>query len=238
MRHIEDVLKKHCDVDSINNIYNNFSKCVAIERNISIVNENNKCVGKIILLPENKKLYLNMIVEFREDKIKLKNSKIIDGVYQIILINPYWVKAYAHTPKIEVPINIYDVKSNQFVIVMTNLTYQQFQKRKLLEFYRTYKYILVAAYDNFNYLLKNNQYYYAINSTVKHYGLSEKDLKRTISLFNNQKKIIKKEWTKYLNIHLQENESEKLLDILYGKKETELLGNNIIDLQKRVNNHG
>jgi len=230
MNYIESELEKHCNEGEILNIHTNWSKIAGIECNPDIINENDKYVGKIILLFNNSKLYLNMIVEFNRDKIKWQNTKLVDGK-KLILVDPYWVKPYAPSPKLEIPIKVYNAKNEQFVIEMMKFNYHQFQRRKLNEFLRDWKHILVAAYDNFYYLLKNNQYYFAINSTVKHYGIPQESLTKIISIINNEKKRIKKEWNEYLNHHIQENESSKLIESLYGKQIKENK-NNVISFKK------
>jgi len=230
--HIENELSKHCNEGEIINIYLNYPKIVGIETNLNIINENDKYVGRIlILLNAPGKLYLDMIVEFNRNKIKWHNVKEVDGK-KLVLVDPYWVKSYAPSPKIKVQVKVFNQKSEQFVVEVMNLNFHQFQRRKLNEFLRQWQYILVAAYDNFYYLLKNNEYYFAINSTVKHYGLTQDSLKKVISIINNEKKKIKKEWNEYLNRHIQENESAKLIEELYGKRFKEEKTSNVVSFKK------
>lgn len=230
--HIESELTKHCNKNSILNIYTNWSKIVGIETDTKIINENDKYVGKILLLFNGPvKLYLNQIVEFHRDRIKWQNSKLVDGK-KLILIDPKWVKSYAPAPKLEVQMKIYDPKSKQYVIEIMSLNYNQFMKRKLIEFCGQFKHIYVSAYENFNKLYRNNQYYFAINSTVKHYCVPQEELVKFISIINNEKKSIKAKWNKYLQIHFQENESAKLIEELISKHEVEERSNNVISIKK------
>jgi len=229
--YIESEMLKHCDEASIINININFSNIVAIETNTDIINENGKGVGKVLLNYSDKsRIYLNMIVEYNKDKIKWVNSKLVDGK-KLILINPYWVKAYAPSPKLEVPINVYNEKTDQFVIEMIKLNYNQFMKRRLLEYYRTFKYVIVAAYDNFCFLRKNNQYHFALNSTVKHYGIRKDDLVSVIGKINNKKKQIGVEWNKLLRQHFQENESAKMINDLLERNKKENETSNVVSLR-------
>jgi len=232
MNYIESEVSKHCDEHAILNIHMNWSKIVGIETNTNIINEHNKFVGKIILLFNGpSKLYLNMIVEFNQNKIKWQNSKLINEK-RLVLVDPYWVKAYAPNPKLNVPTRVYKPQIDQFVIEMSNLTYTQFQKRKLFEYYENLQYKFVAAYDNFQYMMKNNQYWHCINSTIKIYGIPQVALLKLISAIDNEKKRIKKEWNKHLQNHFQENESQKLLNELYKRNVIEKRENNVVSFKK------
>jgi hypothetical protein len=229
----DECLKYLSNISVIDNIFTNYSKVVGIKSNLNILNENKKHVGKIILLSDAPKLYLNQIVEFNPEKIKWKssdNNKDENGFY---LVNRYWVKSYAPVPKIEVPVKVYDPRTKKFVIEIVNLNYYQFRKRKLLEFYRTWKYAIIAAYDNFNYLLKSKPYYYALNSTIKIYGIEQDDLKRAISIINNHKKQIKKEWNEHMNNHFQQNESSRMIDELYKQHSLEQSKDNVVIFKKK-----
>ena len=106
-------------------------------------------------------------------------------------------------------------------------------KRKLLEFYRTWKYVVIEAYDNFNRLFKKGPYYFALNSTIKIYGIDQDDLLRAISIINNQKKRIKKEWTEHMNNHFQQNESSKMINELYKKHSIKKSKENVVIFKKR-----
>lgn len=229
----DECLKYLSNTSVIDNIFTNYSKVVGIKSNLNILNENKKHVGKIILLSDAPKLYLNQIVEFNSEKIKWKSSDIDKDENGFYLVNRYWVKSYAPVPKIEVPVKVYDPRTKKFVIEIVNLNYYQFRKRKLIDFYRKWEYVIIAAYDNFNYLLKKNPYYYAINSTVKIYGIDQDDLIRAISIINNQKKKIKKEWNEHLNNHFQQNESSKMIKKLYDKQALEQT-NNVVVFKKKV----
>lgn len=232
MEYIENKSSKYCSKNVVDGIKSNYTKIVGIESNLDIMNENDKCVGRIILILNSKKLFLDEIVQFNKTKVKWSSSNFSDDGFGFYLVDPYWVKSYAPLPKINVPVYVYDPKSEQFVINMVELNYNQFQKRKLMEFYRNWKYVMVAAYDNFNYLLKNNAYYFAINATVKNYGISQKSLTTLIGVINNEKKKIKAEWNKHLNNYFQQNESSKLIEELYGKSVRENVASNVISFKK------
>lgn len=223
-------INKYCRQDMIDNILAGYPKIVGIESDLDLINENNKCVGKILLLVKAPKLYLDEIVQFNKNKIKWKSSKYNDekGFY---IIDPYWVRSYAPEPKIKVPIKI-RVK-NQIVIEMRSLNYRQFQQSKLTEFYYTNKvpHILVAAYQNFYIMNRPGQYYKAINSTVRNYFITQDQLVHCISRFNQEKNRIKNEWNKHLNNYLHENNSAKLIDDLFKIKEVERSKSNVIPMR-------
>jgi len=228
--HIE--LSKYLNNSSIENINMNHDKIIGIKSNLSIINENKKSVGKVILLKNNpSNLFLDMIVEFNGDKIKWKCSKFDDdnGFY---LIDPYWVKSYSPEPKINVPIKVR--VDNQIVIEMRELTERQFQQNKLMEYYYINKtpYIIIAAYQNFYKLNRPGKYYLAINSTVKNYFITQDQLKRIISRINQEKNRIKNEWNKHLKSHLYQNESARLIDKLFSNKKDENSKTNVVAFKK------
>lgn len=233
MEILKDV-DKYCNERVISSIISRYDKIVGIESNLEIINENNKYVGSILLLHETpKKLYLDMIVEFNTDKIKY-SAPNYNREFGLYFLDPYWVKSYAPSPKLKVPINVFDIKKNEMVTEMANLTFNQFMKSKLFAFYGKYQYKYVAAYENFSKLFRNNQYYYAINSTVKHYNVLQEDLVKIISLINNEKKRIKAEWTKYMSAAVQDHQSAKMIESLYGKRSREKRKTNVISFKDKT----
>jgi hypothetical protein len=224
-------LKEYCDQGTIDSIIAGYTKIVGIESNLDIINENNKYVGTILLINNAPRLKLNMIVEFNTDKIKWRSNKFNED-FRFYLVDPYWIKSYAPSPKIKVPIKVLDVKSDQIVVEFVELTFKQFMKNRLFDFYGGFQYKYVAAYDNFSRLFKNNQYYFAINSTVKHYKVSQKNLVKVLSLIDNEKKRIKTEWNSHMNSYFQFNQASKMIEELYGKESRKNNRNNVIAFKK------
>lgn len=219
---------KYVSQDTLDNIKGNYKKIVGIECNFDLINENNKYVGRVILFSNaNNRVSLDLIVQFRKDKIKWTSNKEHDGS-KMVLIDPYWVAAYSQNPKVKVPVKVFDIKTNQIVTQMMDLTYSQFMKRKLTEFYGEWKHKIVASYDNFYHLFKSKPYYYAINSTVKHYRIEQEDLVKAISLINNEKKRIKTQWNKYLNDYFKIHQAELFINNFFNKKV-----NNVIDIKTK-----
>ena len=234
MEILDNDVEKYCNervIDSI--IISMYDKIVGVESDLEIVNENDKYVGSILLLHKSpKKLYLDMIVEFNTDKIKY-SAPNYNGEFGLYFIDPYWVKSYSPSPKLKVPINVFDIKKHKMVTEMSELTFNQFMKSKLFAFYGEYQYKYVAAYENFARLFRNNQYFYAINSTVKHYNVLQEDLVKIISVINNEKKKIKAEWNKYMNSAVQEHQSAIRIEKLYGKRSREKKESNVISFKDK-----
>lgn len=232
--YLEEV-NKYLNDDSFNNICNNYKRIIGIESDLDIINENRKCVGRIILMNNvSKKLTLNLIVEFRKDKIKWKDYKngTESGFY---LIDPYWVRSYSPDPKIEVPINVYRPKTNTIETEITKLTYKQFQQSRLMEFYirEKWSHQWVAAYENFrNVYASSCQKYLAINSTVKHYKIPQPTLETILSLVDNKKKQIKNEWGRYLNHQIQQDQSILKIEKLFSKNKAEKKSKNVVKFKK------
>lgn len=232
MEILKDV-EKYCNERVIDSIITNYDKIVGIESNLKITNENDKYVGTILLLHNTpKKLSLDMIVEFSTEKIKYSASNY-NGEFGLYFINPYWVKSYAPAPKLKVPVSVFDIKQNKMVTEMAELTFGQFMKSRLLDYYGKFQYRYVAAYENFSKLFRNNQYYYAINSTVKHYNVKQVDLVKVLSLIDNQKKKIKAEWSEHMNSYVQNHQSTKMIEKLYGKRSRERKESNVISFKDK-----
>ncbi|MFW9871712.1 MAG: hypothetical protein ACFFG0_01330 [Candidatus Thorarchaeota archaeon] len=222
MEYLIKEFKKYLDLSAIENIKSDkdYKKIVGIESNLKIINENNKHVGKIILKKDAPKLFLNMIVEFNRNNIKWRSTynEIEQGLY---LVNPYWVKPYSPDPKIEVP--IYVKVNGHFAKEMRKMTYEQFKSCRMKEYYYKNKvpHILVEAYRNFYRMNKPGEWAKAINSTIKNYFVSQEQLQYILATFNQEKNRIKNEWNKYLEVHLREDESAKMLNELFEKREKE-----------------
>lgn len=212
---------KYVELDTLENIENNYKKIVGIEYNSELINENGKKVGRVVAFSNcNNKVSLDLIVEFRKDKIKWVSNKTYED-NKLILIDPYWVKRYHPDPKLKIPTRAFDPKTDTIITVLAELTYSQYIKRELLYFYGKWDYRFVAAYDNFYYLMKNNQYYFAINATVKNYFISQEELQHAITLINNEKKRIKATWNKCLSTYHAANEAAKRINELFAKTKTE-----------------
>ncbi len=230
MDYLYDELIKHISKDTIDNIHINYTKIVGIISNLDILTENKKHVGKILLIENAPKLFLNMIVEFSPDKIKWKSTNNDgNGLY---LINPYWVKSYSPDPKLKVPIKVRH--NDQLVIMMRDLTFSQFKQSRMYEYYFINKipHSYVAAYQNFYRMNRPGKYYLAINATVKNYFISQTRLVKIISGFNNEKKRIKSEWDKFLTQHVKHNESLKMINELFSKMKIEKESDNVIKFGK------
>lgn len=207
-------------------------KLILLISDTNIKNDSGRCIGKIIALinPKKKNLLLGQVVEFYDNNIKWSCSRYVnnDGLH---IISDHWVKPFVEDPIVNVPITVLDHNTQKDITVMIELTYKQFQERRLLEFYGDYKHRLIAAYKNFTDLFKNNQYWYAINSTVKHYRVDQKHLIGFLSKVDNEKKKIKTEWVRYMQYHIQENQTElKIQNLLnkYNSSETR----NVLTMKK------
>lgn len=231
MEYLDDV-KKYCNDFVLESIETTYKKIIGVESNPKIINENEKTVGKILLCYGDKKFDLNMIVEFDFKKIRWK-SPHLNGEFGFYLINPYWAKNYLPDPKIEVPIKVFDKKTNKIITENRNLTLNQYMMNKLLDFYGNFQYKLVAAYENFYYLFrKHHEYYFAINSTVRNYKIKQDDLIKFISLVNHEKKRIKNKWKKHMILHLMKDQSYSIIEKLYGYEAQENQNKKIIKFKK------
>ena len=231
MDYLEEV-QTYCNLKVINSIENSYSKIVGIISDLNLINEHDKNVGSIVLIKNvSKMLYLELTVEFNSKKIKWSaNNNSPFGFY---LVDPYWVKAYTPAPKIRVPIKVIDIKSNQIITEMRELNYKQFMKNRLHEFYGEFQHKYIAAYENFNHMFKNNQYYHAINSTVKNYRISQKELVKILGLIDNEKKKIKAEWNLLINRYFHQDQGAKSIEELYGKNSRKNIKSNVISFEKR-----
>lgn len=233
MNYLQDKILKYCSQDTINNIISNNSKAVGIESNLDIINENNKNVGTILLLinsPKQKKLHLDQIVEFNADKKFWSETNVFENK-SFHLINPHFVKPYSPDPKLKVPVRVLDPKSGQIVTDMMELTYNQFLKNRIVEKFEMAPHGLMLAYKNFYRLFPKNEYWFAINASVKHYRVSQDDLINIISRVNNEVKNIKNEWNTYISAHFQKVESARMIQELLDKKDSEMRSN-VINFKK------
>lgn len=227
------LLNHYCDGKIVETIYNNEKRKIGIISNLSILNENKKCIGKVVLLQDDvkKKILLDSIVEFNKDKISWRSSTIIndEGFY---LVDSYWVKNYSPTPKIDVPVKVYDPKTKSISVEMENLSFSQFMNRRLLEETGKYQHIVIAAYENFKYLFrKSEDYYFSLNSTIKHYHIDQTSLISIISFIDNTKKKITAEWNKYLGVSITKDQTVKMVNNLY-KKSKKKQASNVVPLMK------
>lgn len=192
-------------------------KLVGLISNPHITLENKKCLGKIILLmkPKKKYLLLNQIVEFFEDKTKYVHA--FAGNENFYVISDHWVKPFIQEVKLEVPVRVLDSQTNKIVTEMIEYTYKQFQENRLTEFYGKFKYDLVGAYLNFRSLFKNNQYWYAINSSAKFYRIPSNELVKFVSMVDNYKRKIKSEWTQHLTYQFSRKQSNLKIQNLINK---------------------
>lgn len=222
----------YCKDDTIENLYANYSKVFGIESDISVKNKTGKCVGKIIFKNETTKLNLGVIVQFNENKIKWR-SITLNGNLGFYIVDQYWCKDYSPSPHIDVPVEVYDEKNDQIITEIQKMTFSQFLNRRLFKFYSRFKYQFVAAYKNFYELKsKQNPYYYCINATVRNYCVKQADLKKFISLVNNEKSRIKTEWNKLLNQSIRNDQSLAMINKLYHENEKIKKTNNVIKMKK------
>jgi hypothetical protein len=215
-------LNYFCTDGVIESIYNN-QNCnkVGIISNINIINENNKCVGRVALIQTGikKKLDLDTFVEFNKDKIIWRSSPYNDESFYII--DQYWVKNYLPDPKINVPTTIYNTKTQFLEIEYSKLTFGQFMKRRFFEETKNISYGLILAYENFTYMLNETKdYYLSLNSTVKHYHIKQEELEKIRSKLNHIKNRIKKEWNDHMKIHISKEYSTKYIQELYKNYKT------------------
>jgi hypothetical protein len=214
---LKDEVLKHVSESTLNNIINRTVKCIGIRSLSKKENANKKRVGKIIMIyysdiipkeKHKKSLLLDMIVEYKNDKIKWHSSEATDksGFH---LVDPYYVKPYKIEPKLNVPVSVYKRKSNSIETEMVSYTYKQFQERRLDEYFIEKKWLYkgVKAYKNFRKMFASTgQYYMAINSTVKHCMISQGALEHILGMIDAKKKQIKNEWTKYMQAELSKKQ--------------------------------
>jgi hypothetical protein len=216
MKALKSEILSHITDEVLNNIINNYTKCVGVECKSDVLNQNNKNIGRTLLIyyadiiPENKRkkyLLLNQFVEFLPEKI-LWSALRLDNGYSVKtgfhIIDPYFVKPYNTDIKIEVPITIYNAKTGKLEFTMMEKTYKQFTEHRLNLIFvakeKEWPYKYINAYNNFrNMFASTGQYYLAINSTVKHCWITQAELVSIIGRVDNLKKRILNEWNKYLN---------------------------------------
>jgi len=211
-------LNHFCKDGIIESIYDN-EKCskIGVISNINIINENDKCIGKVALIQKGikKKLELNTYVEFNKDKITWRSPNIHDDE-RFYLVDQYWVKSYMPNPKINVPTKIYNTKTKFIEIEFSYLNFGQFMKRRFFEETKNLPHGLIMAYENFAYMLnKTKDYYLSLNSTVKHYHITQEEFEKIRSEFNHIKKKIKKEWNEHMNQNISKDQNIKHIQELY-----------------------
>jgi hypothetical protein len=212
---LDDCLKYLADESGFVNIDTNYDKIVGIESYLGYTNENGKKVGRVLLMKNAKGMMLNTYVQFLEDNIKWSSSITNDG-YGFYIVKSHFAGKYKIEIKLKVDVLIRD--GDKLNIEKRELTFDQFKQNRMYQYYYKNKvpHCLVSAYRNFYRLLKKNKYYYAINSTVKNYFITEEQLVKVISDFNNERNRIKKEWYKYLHhqskMELTQKKVAELLD--------------------------
>ena len=226
---LNEEISLFCSSDVIENIYINYEKIVGIESNLNIINEHNKCVGKVILISNTKNISLNSFVEFNRDKIKWRSSKLDSDENGFYLVDPYWCKKYISEPKIDVPIKVYKPTTNTFEIELMGMYYKQFLKRRLLDLYGDWKYRVVAAIRNYD-KNRNKGHWTAINSTVKHYHVDNKTLKTALAKRNKYIATINNEWIKLCNNYYEQNEAAKKITRLTKHYKIEFNSSNVIKM--------
>lgn len=226
------VLVNHfCNEQMLESIYSNNKKKIGVISNLSLLVDG-KAIGKIALIQSDvkKKLHLDSYVQFNPEKTCWHASKFIDGE-GFYLVDSYWIKDFKPDVKIDVPVKVYDPKTQVISIEIQKLTFSQFIKRRLLEETGQYKYIAIRAYENFSYLMsKTNDYYFALNSTIKHYHIDQTGLTQIISFVSNCKKKIKKEWNELLNEAVAKDQAVKAVATLYKKSKSD--NSNVVPLSK------
>jgi len=212
-----DEIKNYCTEDAISNFKENYKSCFGIVSNLDIKNKNNKCFGKIVYLSNTNKFQLGNIVEFDIKRNKWKSSTT-NGNKGFYIIDPKWCRIFQFEKKIKIP--VYVRTKEGVVLEERELTFNQFKQQKLNYYYMINRIpaIAILAYKNFYSLYKPGKFYYALNSTVKYYYISEDKLKEILSTFNNQRKNIIFEWRKYLD-NSPGNEIESLFEELNTDKE-------------------
>lgn len=237
--YLDDVFK-YISKDTLNNmVNNNYIKCIGIESNLKLTNENGKKIGKVLLIhysddvPKNKRknsLLLGMFVEFLETKIDWPDPRY--KMFHIVM--PHFVKPYKQELKLSVPIQYYNKDTNKQQTEMASLTYNQFMENRLCKFYyfNDWKYKWVKAYNNFRYMFsKTGQYYLAINSTVKHHFINQAALLKIISQVDNEKKKIKSEWMSYLKADAEKSQLFEMQQAIENKKLDSTDHSNVIKLK-------
>lgn len=226
------VLVNHfCNDQMLESIYSNNKKKIGVVSNLKLLVDG-KAIGKIALIQKDvkKKLFLDSYVQFNPEKVCWHASKFIDdeGFY---LIDSYWVKEFKPDVKIDCPVKVYDPKTKDISIEVQKLTFSQFINRRLLEETGQYQYRAIKAYDNFSYLMsKTNDYYFALNSTIKHYHIDQTGLTQIISFISNCKKKIKKEWNELLNEAVAKDQAVRVVSTLYKKSKND--HSNVVPLSK------
>ena len=121
--------KKYCTDELINNIPSNFSKIVGVESDLQL-NENERFVGKILLIDDSPNFSLGQYIEFLEKNIKYRFSKFDDEGNGFYLVNRYWCRKYSPILKLKVPVDVWRPKESKFEKEIKIYTYEQFFKYK------------------------------------------------------------------------------------------------------------
>ena len=222
-------LNKYISKDTIENIMNRNSNFYGLTSNLSIVLDNKKCFGKVVLfvnLKTKKKIVMNDIVEFYSSKIVWSSTNFDSDGNTLHLIKPHWCKIYFSEAKIPVPVKVllhnynkdtgeckyYDAIERQY------MTRANFIKRRMLERFGDHKYGEVVACENMSERWwENKDYYKSHNETVKNYWIEGEKMKTLYSEFTNAKKDFAKEWDKLKIKWYEQNASEKQIQVQIDK---------------------
>ena len=216
-------------------------KCIGVLSPDPLINENGKRVGKIVFIhysetvsmnKRKKSLSLGLFVQFKEEKgFEIhKEAGVMSGIW---VIPPHFVTPYSPDPKLKVPVLVMNHKDESFSYEFLNLTYKQFQERRLEEYFfkEKWQYRWVKAYHNFRHLYATSgQKYYGINSTVKHCWIKQNVLEKILSDVDNRKRVFKGEWLNLMNQHIRNNHATEAIDKLYKKHSKESEKTNVIPL--------
>ena len=220
-------MNKYVSKDTLENIYNRNENVYGIVSNPNILNENNRCFGKVILLinlKSQKKIVINDIIEFRGDKIKWRSTKCDDNGCVLCLVDPYWCRLYIYNPKIQCKVRV--LKShvtnngriyygeNEFI----NMTKDEFIKRQLLLKFAKWPYIVFAAVENFNRRYwETKDYYKSLNETSKHYIIKHQDLKSYRADYSKAVQEFNNKWNKLLLDSYRNEKSNNEIEFLFNK---------------------
>jgi hypothetical protein len=209
----------------------NYKKAVGVKCNPEIINENNKLVGQILLLTGTTKFMLADFVQFNKIKIKWQAMTSDSSGNHFYIIDPYWCKKYIAQPKIEVPVNVYRPKTGTIEIEFVKMFYNQFVKRRMIEFYGDWPHKLVAALENYD---KNRSkgHWAAMNYTIKHYLIEVDVLKSALAKRNKRMAVINNEWSKLKNCYYERNESARKLSTIVQHNELQNKTKNVIKMIK------
>lgn len=210
---IASELKTYCSENTVGNFTDQYKRAVGVKCMPSIINENRKLVGQVIYLLRNDKFELGEYVEFQSKKIKWESKKPDSDGFEFYIVDPHFCKKYTVNPALDVEVEVYKPDEGIVNKELKRLTYAQFVKRRLLEYYGDWKHRVVAAIENYD-KLRSKGDRYAINSTVKHYDINQKELRSFIGKRNKRLDMIRREWTEKKNSFYESNEMQRRLSTI------------------------